>query len=257
MNFPRLTKIWPVAVCTMSLMGCGATQPAQVGEATAGDLRGDDLDLLFATEFPVASKDEALLKATQAYRDGEFDKAQFYLIRALKFDSTDANVLTQIGSLHVRQGNGKLAGRAYQIALRQQPQHAAAHEGLGMLYFNAGNDKMAREHLEAALASAPNLWRAHNALGVIDDREGNFALAQRHYDAALKIQPLADSVLINRGYSKYLKKDYRAAALDFYTVTERSDNEKACVVGVCVVLARHHGPRIHGSTIKERRDGYY
>lgn len=227
MSFPCLTKIWSVVICTIWLVGCAGTQPAQVSDGNAGELSGDDLDLLFATEFPVASKNEAIMKATQAYRDGEPDKALFYLIRALKFDFTDTNVLTQIGNLHVRQGNSKLAGRAYQFALGQEPQHAAAHEGLGMLYFKAGNDKMAREHLEAALASEPNLWRAHNALGVIDDREDNFASAQRHYDAALEIQPLADSILINRGYSKYLMKDYRAAALDFFTVTERSDNEKA------------------------------
>ena len=86
---------------------------------------------------------------------------------------------------------------------------------------------MAREHLEAAIASAPNLWRAHNALGVIADRNKDFALAQSHYGAALAIQPRADSILINRGYSKFLNGDYLAAGIDFNAVAERSNNGKA------------------------------
>jgi Flp pilus assembly protein TadD len=190
-------------------------------------LSSENLDLLFATEFPVASKDEALMKAARAYRDGKFDEAQFYLVRALKFDISDTDVLVQIGNLHVHQGNATLAARAFQFALQQEPQLPAALEGMGLLYFNAGNDDEAQKHLELATESAPNLWRSYNALGVIADRQKNFELAQSYYDAALEIQPLTDSILINRGYSKYLNKNYHAAALDFYTVTERSNNDRA------------------------------
>ena len=127
----------------------------------------------------------------------------------------------------MQQGNNKLAARAFQFALQQDPEHAASREGIGLLHFKAGNNEAAREHLEAAVANAPNLWRAHNALGVIADRNKDFALAQSHYSAALAIQPRADSILINRGYSRYLNDDYQAAALDFYTVAERSNNGKA------------------------------
>ena len=99
-------------------------------------------------------------------------------------------------------GNNKLAARAFQFALQQNPEHAVSREGLGLLHFRAGNDTAAREHLEAAVASDTNLWRAYNALGVLADRNKDFALAQIHYSAALAIQPRADSILINRGYSK-------------------------------------------------------
>jgi Flp pilus assembly protein TadD len=95
------------------------------------------------------------------------------------------------------------------------------------LHFKAGNDEAAREHLEAAVVGAPSLWRAHNALGVIADRNKDFELAQSHYNIALQIQPLADSVLINRGYSKYLNGDYLAAGIDFNAVAERTNNPKA------------------------------
>ena len=222
-----LTKLLLVVIAVLGLQACATSQATQVHQAAAAELSGDNLDLLFATEFPVASKEEALQKAARAYGDGDIDKAQFYLIRALQFDSTDTEILAQVGNLHVQQGNDKLAARAFQFSLQQDPEHAASREGLGLLHFRAGNDSAAREHLEAAIANDPNLWRAHNALGVIADREGNFALAQSYYEAALQIQPRADSVLINRGYSRYLNDDYQAAALDFSAVAERSNNSKA------------------------------
>lgn len=227
MKSHRFKSTWLIAIGLIFLQGCATTSPVQASDDAVGELSAENLDLIFATEFPVASKDEALMKAKQAYREGEFDKAQLYLVRALKFDISDADLLAQIGNLHVQQGNSQLAARAFQLALEQQPQHPASLEGMGLLYFKAGNDEKAAEHLELAVSSAPNFWRSYNALGVIADRNKNFELAQSYYDAALEIQPLADVVLINRGYSKYLNEDYEGAARDFYDVTQRNNNQKA------------------------------
>ena len=227
MKFHRFKSSWLIAIGLICLQGCATTSPVEASDAALRDLSAENLDLLFATEFPVASKDEALMKAARAYREGEIDKAQLYLVRALKFDMSDADLLAQIGNLHIQQNNAQLAARAFQLALQQQPQHPSSLEGMGLLYFNAGNDDKAKEHLERAVESAPNSWRSYNALGVIADRQKDFEQAQSYYNAALEIQPLADVVLINRGYSKYLNKDYEAAARDFYDVTQRSDNNKA------------------------------
>ena len=227
MNPLQLTKLLLIVIGAISIQACAVSAPTPAHDATAAELSGENLDLMFATEFPVASKEEALQKAARAYGDGDIDKSQFYLIRALQFDSTDTEILAQVGNLHVQQGNNKLAARAYQFALQQDPEHAASREGLGLLHFRAGNDTAAREHLEAAVASDSTLWRSHNVLGVLADRDGDFALAQSHYAAALEIQPQADSILINRGYSKYLNGDYLAAGIDFNAVAERSNNAKA------------------------------
>ncbi len=227
MKFHLFNNSWLVAIALICLQGCATTSPVEANDAALRDLSADNLDLLFATEFPVASKEEALAKAKLAYREGEFDKAQLYLVRALKFDISDVDLLAQIGNLHIQQGNSQLAARAFQLALQQQPEHPASLEGMGLLYFSVGNDDKAKEHLELAVASAPNFWRSYNALGVIADRHQEFELARSYYDAALEIQPLADVVLINRGYSRFLDKDYEGAARDFYSVTERSNNKKA------------------------------
>jgi len=226
-KFHQLKNSWLIVIGAICLQGCATTSPVEASDAALSELSAENLDLLFATEFPVASKEEAMIKAKLAYREGDFDKAQLYLVRALKFDIGDTDLLAQIGNLHVQQNNSKLAARAFHLALEQEPQHPASLEGLGLLYFKAGNDDKAREYLELAIASAPNLWRSYNALGVIADRQDNFDLAQFYYDAALEIQPLADIVLVNRGYSKFLNEDYEGAARDFYDVTERSNNSKA------------------------------
>lgn len=227
MRVYKTTKNVFVLAIAILCHACVSVPSDSVTGAVANDFGDDSLDLLFATEFPVASKDEAVAKATLAYRDREYGKAQFYLVRALQFDVTDVNLLARIGNLHVMQGNGVLAARAFNFALQNDANHAESLEGLGLLYFQAGNDNKAQEILEHAIESGPNLWRANNALGIIADRNGDFDLALTYYDAALEIQPLADSILINRGYSKYLGKNYREAALDFYEVATRSDSPKA------------------------------
>jgi len=227
MKYPQLKNFRIIAIAVIFLYGCSATSPAHESDAAISELSGENIDLLFATEFPVASKDEALMKAAKAYRAGELDKAQFFLVSALTFDSGDADVLVKIGNLHVQKDDGLLAARAFQYALQQSPRHAAALEGMGLLYFKVGNDAEAQKHLESALESGAHLWRSHNALGVIADRQKKFDIAQSHYDTAIEMQPMADAVLINRGYSNYLNKNYLLAELDFRAVVERADNDKA------------------------------
>lgn len=227
MNCANAIKHTLVLTVLLALFGCVSTPHDKTDAAIAGDFGDDSLEVLFATEFPVASKEEAIAKASLAYRDGEIDKAQFYLVRALKFDVSDVDLLAQIGDLHVVQGNVVLAARAFSYALQQDAQHARSLEGLGLLFFRAGNDNKAKHFLQLAVSSDSSFWRAHNSLGVIFDRERNFDQAMTHYDAALALKPQSDSVLINRGYSYYLNNKYRDAALDFYAVAERSDSPRA------------------------------
>ncbi len=227
MSIANSLKVTAVLVAASLLQSCASAPAQQNSGPMAGDFSDDSLEVLFATEFPVATKEEAVAKAAMAYRDGEYDKAQFYLVRALKFDVTDVKILVQIGNLHVMQGNAVLAARAFGFALQQEPAHALALEGLGLLHFRAGNDARARELLESAVAANPDLWRSHNALGVIADRERNFGAAMAYYDRALEIQPMSDSILINRGYSKFLQEDYHAASLDFFEAAKRSNNPRA------------------------------
>jgi Flp pilus assembly protein TadD len=187
----------------------------------------ENLDLLFATEYPVASRDEAIAKSHLAHREGDIDKALFYSIKALKFDPADTMMLVSIAQLHILKGNDRLAARAFNLALAQNPDHPESLQGLGILYFQAGNSEKSRQNLERAVAGDPGLWRAWNVLGILADDRREFDLAEQCYERALAVQPDAIVVLINRGYSKYLAGNYSAAARELYDVAARSNHPTA------------------------------
>ena len=227
----RITRA--LSPCVLLIIACGLPQAcasdsgAKSDTSIADSVSKDNLDLLFATEFPVASKEEALAKAAQARADNDSDKALFYYVRALQLDPSDADLLAHIGSIHRAQENLTLAGRAFQLALKQDPDNAAALQGLGLLYFDLDRPGKAEQTLQQAVASDDRLWRAHNILGVLADRHGDHDIAQRYYDRALEIQPGMASVLINRGYSKSLSGDMQGAARDLFEVASKHDHPKA------------------------------
>jgi Flp pilus assembly protein TadD len=216
-----------LVICIGLLYGCAGSPSRTSGAALADTVGSENLDLLFATEFPVASKAEAVAKSNLAYRDGDLDKALFYSVKALKYDVTDVDVLLRIAHLHVQQGNSRMAARTYNIALAQDPSHPESLQGLGLLYFEAGEQVKARQHLERAVAGNSGLWRSYNVLGVLADERGDHALAAQNYAKALKIQPGSISVLINQGYSRFLAGDFDQAARDLYSVAISSNHPKA------------------------------
>lgn len=213
-------------VAALSVQGCAGTQPKPQGVATEA-LGGQNLDLLFATEFPVESKQEALARAGVAWREGEADKALFYSVKALTFDRSDVALMVQIAGLHERLGDKKMAARAYRLALKEDPAYAPALEGIGLLYFNAGQREKAGEYLEAAAAGDPDLWRTFNALGILADGRRQFDLARKHYDRALAINPQSVGARINRGWSRFLAGDLENAARELYEVAFETNNPKA------------------------------
>jgi Flp pilus assembly protein TadD len=221
------TRLGALIICIGLLHGCAASQTKNAGDAVADTLGKDNLDLLFATEFPVASKQEAIAKSNLAYRDGDLDRALFYSVKALKYDVTDIDLLVRIAHLHVMQQNSQLAARAFNLALAQDPSHPESLQGLGLLYFDAEQPAKARHNLELAVAGDKSLWRSYNVLGVLADGRREHDLAADYYGKALEIRPDSVSVRINRGYSAYLAGDLETAARYLYDVASQSDHPKA------------------------------
>jgi Flp pilus assembly protein TadD len=223
----RKTRFGALIICIGLLSGCAGSQTRDADGALADTVGSENLDLLFATEFPVASKQEAITKSNLAYRDGDLDKALFYSVKALKYDVTDTELLVRIGHLHVLQGNSRMAARTFNLALAQDPAHPESLQGLGLLYFEADRPDKARHNLELAVAGDESLWRSHNVLGVLADGRKEHALATDYYGKALAIRPDSVSVQINRGYSSYLAGDLETAARQLYEVATQSDHPKA------------------------------
>jgi Flp pilus assembly protein TadD len=219
-----------VALCGVLLLayGCAGTPSTTTGSPVAeSELRETDMDAMFATEFPVANKDEALARATQAWDSGDVDRALFFYVKALHFEPTDTDLLARIGTIHRLQGNPEMAVRAYSMALRQDPDHFASLQGRGLVLMAHERDDLALKDFEQALVVDPWAWRVHNGLGMIADRQGDHAKAISHYDAALSVQPGAPMLLNNRGYSRYLAGHYDLAIQDLLSAAAGHGYDKA------------------------------
>lgn len=219
-----------LAVCgvLLFLQGCASTPAATTGGSVAdGELRETDLDVMFATEFPVADKAEALARAEQAWEAGDVDRALFFYVKALRFDPTDTDLLARIGTIHRLQGNPQMAVRAYTLALKQNPDHLASLQGRGLVLMAHERDELAKKDLEQALVVDPWAWQVHNGLGMIADRQGDHARAISHYDAALTVRPGSPALLNNRGYSRFLAGHYDLAIRDLQSAAAGHDYDKA------------------------------
>ena len=214
----RFKKLWLFEICVLGLLsGCASTPDTSSDTLAQTGLNDDSLDVLYAMEFPVESEEDALTRAEQAIREGQTDKALFYLVRALQFRPDNVALLVQIAEIQLRRQALAFAKRAYLMALHHDPNHSGALEGLGLIYMAENNDEAAITNLNTAIANDARLWRAHNALGVYADKAADYSTALQHYDLALSINPTAAHVLNNRGYSRYLAGDIEGATLDLYT----------------------------------------
>jgi Flp pilus assembly protein TadD len=194
--------------------GCASqpsTSPQNIAEQ---EFRDADLDVIFATEFPVTSKADALQRAQTSLEEGEVDKGLFFYVKALNYDPDDAGLLYRIGRIHDHGGDAEMATRAYTLALRSNPDLVPALESRGLLLLAHKEDIRAEQDLERAVALDATAWRAQNGLGLIEDRKGNHEKAIALYSAALAVEPTVAEVLNNRGYSRMLAGHLFAAEAD-------------------------------------------
>lgn len=207
------TSLAAVLVAGLTLAGC-ASAPRSGDAIAEQDLRDADLDVIFATEFPVASKEEALVRAEAAIASGDVERALFFYVKALKFDATDTGLLVRIGRIHEYRDSAELAVRAYTMALHVNPDLVAALEARGLLCLEHDEPLYAEVDLRRAVAQDATAWRSWNGLGLLADRNGMHSVATEHYTYALDLQPGLPALLNNRGYSRMLAGDLPGAMAD-------------------------------------------
>ena len=210
---------WRVLVACTLVAGflCGgcAGSPAKARPAFAeADIRDENLDVLFATEFPVASKGEAIARANESMQTGDVERGLFFDVKALMFDTTDTELLIRIARLHEFRHNGVLAARAYTLALKSDPDNVQALEGRGLLLLTAGEDLYAEQDLRRATTLDATAWRAWNGLGLLAARNNEHADAVKLFTAAIDYQPNLPILLNNRGYSRIQVHDFANAQAD-------------------------------------------
>jgi len=226
--------------------GCASAPVGPEYAVAEDDLRNTEGDVLFATEFPVTSKADALRRADESRKAGEIDKALFFYVKALNYDPQDADLLAAIGLLHQYQDNAPMAVRAYTLALQARPDFPRVLEARGLLLLAHDEFDRARSDLARAVELEPlTVWQSYNGLGVIADHRGDRVAAIGFYDAALKINPTSGSALNNRGYSKMLAGDLAGAEADLRVAAERLAYGQAWVnLGSLLARQGQYGPAV-------------
>jgi tetratricopeptide (TPR) repeat protein len=213
-NSRRFSAVTLLCAYALISAGCASQPAAPTSNISEQDFRDADLDVIFATEFPVTSKADALKRAQASLEEGDFDKGLYFYVKALNFDPDDAGLLYRIGRIHEHNRNAEMATRAYTLALGSDPDYVPALESRGLMLLTHNEDSRAKQDLVRAVVMDATAWRAQNGLGLLEDRAGNHEEAIAHYTAALDITPGVAEILNNRGYSRMLAGNSRSAEAD-------------------------------------------
>ncbi|MGL4241090.1 MAG: tetratricopeptide repeat protein [Beijerinckiaceae bacterium] len=107
--------------------------------------------------------------------------------------------------------------RSVTASLGENSRNPAAHEDLklGKEHFRNGNFGLAEKHFRLAVEQSQDNLEAVVGLAASYDQLGRFELSDRLYADAMRISGGSAVVLNNRGYSYYLRRDFRRARTDF------------------------------------------
>lgn len=205
----------PLALAALITSGCAST-PAAMSQQTAdaAEMYEGEPEVVFATEFPIASAQDAIARADRALAEGDSTLALYLYVRAYDLDEDNVYALLRIGQIHESRGNDRLAARAYRSTLSADATNSRALQALGLLSLKARHYDDAQACLERAVQLDPSLWRAYDGIGIIADVRAEHEVALAAFNAALAIKPDEASVLNNRGYSNYMAGRYRQAEQD-------------------------------------------
>ena len=145
-----------------------------------------------------------LTLAGAEYEGENYEKAIYYLHRALHYNRDYAEALTLLGSIYKRMGKLDQAISYFKNAMNSDPKQPEPYLNLGNIYAEMGDLDMARKYYNKAIEHDPYSARAYNNLGNIYFSYGNFNRALYYYKKASKLEPNYPSPLYHMGFI-YLK----------------------------------------------------
>ena len=249
----RLNTTVCLILCAALMSGCASMKGSNSaasnssGSDSSGFYEGEP-EVVFATEFPVESVEEAIARADSALTSGNMDLALYMYVRAYDLQKDNLHALMRIGGIHESRENVELAKRAFTTVLRIDPKQMEALQSLGLIYLHEKRLDEAQILLERAIAENPDLWRAQDGIGIIADIHGEHDKAIAAFDAALAVNPSAASVLNNRGYSLYLDGQYPEAARDFIAAAEMGVDRAWLNLGLVLARQKRYSEAVHTMT---------
>ena len=212
------------------------TKPSTVNPY--GSLYSGKSEVAYATQMPVSSANEAIVRGDGGYRKRRPGPGAVRIHPRLEKEGDNADVLYKIGVIHASRGNTQLAELAYRWALKADAQHAGALTGLGILLTKKRQYAEARTKLEEAVRINPQQPRAQNALGVLADMQRDYPRAQRHYEAALAVAGKSAEIWNNLGYSRYLSGNRGGAIAAFNEALKNNPRYERAWRNLALVYAR-------------------
>ena len=168
------------------------------------------------TQQPVSAEERAA--AIQLYKQGDTKAAINKLQAAAKKSKTDSELWYYLGLAYTRDGQPREGSKAFETALKAQPNFASARAGLAFTLLLRNQLKEALNEGQRALAINPDLADAHYIVGVVRLRTGENQKALENAEAAIKA---------NAGYSRgYLLKSQALVALSDETNSEEMPRDK-------------------------------
>jgi len=96
-------------------------------------------------------------------------------------NKTAAQANTQLGIMHMREGNYDVARLKLEKALELQPDRVEAHEAIAILFAQVGEPGQAEKHYKKSLQLNPDYARGHNNYGQFLCAQGRYKKAEKQF----------------------------------------------------------------------------
>ena len=211
---------------TIAMGGCASSPTApSADKAAAAATKSEEAKSASAKDSKGYS--EAVQRGDEAWQAQDFDRAIYFYVQAMDKSPDDAVTLAKIGTIEDARGNTALAGRAFAMSHRANPDEPRVAERLARLYLKTGKVDSASEIYTQVLAADPNRPRALDGMGEVCLARSDYGQSILYFNRALEAEkPDAASVLTHRGYAKLRSRDLAGAEADLrsaLSVPQRDD----------------------------------
>ena len=218
---------------TGSILGCAASgqnlwRGNEHGDSSLQKLKrmqedrilSDFYDSSTAKKLPEMTGDELEMSGDAFLAKGNLPMAFVQYEKFLRLDSGNARI-------HYKKGLTLLLGRmnedavkAFQAAVKIDPECTPAYEGAGQAFFRMRRYDEAEMNFRKAVKLDSNLWKSHNFLGIICNYKKRYKEAVREYAAAILLMPDEGLLYNNLGMAFLMAGEYEKAANAFYKALE-------------------------------------
>lgn len=153
----------------------------------------------------------AMQVADVAVKEGDFNTAASFYMRASQFEPQDVRPLISLADVLWQLKNAEQSAKVLEHARSLSPENETVLRNLGRSYVALGQSKEAQQAYLAALAINPNDARILNGLGISYALDNDFETAESHYRAGLTIDPQNLDIQNNLAYTLISAKRYEEA----------------------------------------------